>query len=206
MTKIHWKLTDEVYEFIKGEVAHVFIKYKVRCIPVSGFEIATKMKITLIAYSSLPKKKLQAAMSVSQDGFFLETDGREFIFYNDIDRSYERQNWTLLHEIGHIVLDHQGHSEREEAEADFFAKFAIAPPVLVDKLKPKSPRDIREAFYVSTESAVYSYEYYGKWKSHHKKVNRYTPYEMQLIQLWEDNKTKASFLFAKEMMPIEWVV
>lgn len=92
MSKSYWKLTDEEYEFIKGEVCHVFAQYKIRCIPVSGFEIASKMKITLIAYSSLSAHKREKALEVSTDGFFIEVNGREFIFYNDIDRSYERQN------------------------------------------------------------------------------------------------------------------
>ena len=146
MSRSYWKLTDEEYEFIKGEVIHIFEKYNIKCIPVSGFEIASKMKITLIAYSSLSRKKLKTAMEVSEDGFFIEKDGREYIFYNDIDICYERQNWTILHEIGHIVLDHTGHSEHEEDEANFFAKYAIAPPVLVHKIGAESPQDIYEIF------------------------------------------------------------
>lgn len=129
MSKRQWKLTDEEYEFIKGEVIHIFKEYNVKCIPVSGFEIASKMKITLVAYSGLSKKKLKAAFEASEDGFFYEEKGREYIYYNDIDRGYERQNWTILHEIGHIVLDHVGHGEKEEDEANFFAKYAIAPPL-----------------------------------------------------------------------------
>ena len=83
MSKRHWKLTYEEYEFIKGEVIHIFKKYKIKCIPISGFEIATKMEITLIAYSSLSKKKLAAALRASKDGFVVEEDGREIIFYNN---------------------------------------------------------------------------------------------------------------------------
>ena len=32
------------------------------------------------------------------------------IFYND-ENSHERQRWTILHEIGHIRLDHTQESE-----------------------------------------------------------------------------------------------
>ena len=63
MSKSYWKLTDEEYEFIKGEVIHIFEKYNIKCIPVSGFEIASKMKITLIAYSGLSKRKLKKAIN-----------------------------------------------------------------------------------------------------------------------------------------------
>ena len=30
MSEHHWKLTDEEYEFIKGEVIHIFITYKAK--------------------------------------------------------------------------------------------------------------------------------------------------------------------------------
>ena len=45
-----------------------------------------------------------------------EEYGVEIIYYNDIDKGYKRINMTILHEIGHCVLDHTGHSEKEEAE------------------------------------------------------------------------------------------
>ena len=185
MSKSYWKLTDEEYEYIKGEVSHVFVKYKVKCIPVSGFEIATKMKITLIAYSGLSEKKLQYALLVSEDGFFLEKDGREYIFYNDIDRSYERQNWTILHEIGHIVLDHTGHSEHEEDEANFFAKYAIAPPILVHKIGATSAYEIYMAFDISMTAAEYAYEYYLIWKRRYDRIKRLTPYEEGILSLYK---------------------
>ena len=44
------KLSGEQYEFIKGEVVSVFDHYDIRCIPISGFELAYKMGIKLIPY------------------------------------------------------------------------------------------------------------------------------------------------------------
>ncbi len=183
MSKSYWKLTDVEYEFIKGEVIHIFEKYNIKCIPVSGFEIASKMKITLIAYSSLSRKKLKTAMEVSEDGFFIEKDGREYIFYNDIDRCYERQNWTILHEIGHIVLDHSEDSELAEKEVKFFAKYALVPPVLVHKLKLDNPMDIADIFEVSFEAACYAYSYYQKWLQYGS--SEYTKYELTLLNLFQ---------------------
>lgn len=185
MSKSYWKLADEEYEFIKGEIIHIFEKYNIKCIPVSGFEIASKMKIALIPYSGLSKRKLNKSLEVSKDGFFIEKDGKEHIFYNDIDRCYERQNWTILHEIGHIVLDHTGHSYQEEDEANFFAKYAIAPPVLVHKIGAKCPQDIYEVFDISFEAAVYAYEYYCSWKAHYERRNKLTAYEKKLISLYK---------------------
>lgn len=188
MSEFYWKLKDEEYEFIKGEVTHIFVTCKVKCIPVSGFEMASRMGITLLPYSGLSKEKLENAMRVSEDGFFLEYGGREYIYYNDMDCGYERQNWTILHEIGHIVLDHTGKSDREEAEADFFAKYAIAPPVLLHKIHVDSVLDVYEAFDISMEAAAYAYDYYKKWYRRHFISGRYTDYEKALLQLYREEK------------------
>lgn len=107
------RLSDEQYEFIKGEVVALFERYDVRCIPISGFELAYKMGIILIPYSSLSDEQQSAAVSISTDGFYMEdNDGNDKIYYNDVI-TYERLNMTILHEIGHCVLDHEGESEEE---------------------------------------------------------------------------------------------
>ena len=123
-------------------------------------------------------------MRVSSDGLYAETkDGQDVIYFNDIGVSYERMNMTILHEIGHCVLDHTGHSDEEEAEAAFFAKYAAAPPPLVHRVKPNCPEEIADAFDLSYEAACYAYEYYLKWLQYGGK--EYTEYEVRLLQLFE---------------------
>ena len=107
------KLSDEVYEFIKQEVIDLFIRYDIKCTPISGFELAQKMGIVVIPYSALSKRKLRKARKISPDGFYLEAgDGKEYIYYDDTS-GYERSNMTILHEIGHCVL---GHMEKNSAK------------------------------------------------------------------------------------------
>lgn len=166
MNNSHWRLSSETYEYIKGEVAHVIVSYDVSCIPVSGFEIASKLGIAVVPFSSLSVTERQAAERASKDALSIQKSGLEYIYYND-EMTYERTNWSILHEIGHFILDHTGQNpEYEEAEADFFAKYAIAPPILIDEIQPTSPLDIYVRFRVSMEAAQYAFEYYQKWRSH----------------------------------------
>ena len=65
-----------------------------------------------------------------------------------------------MHEIGHIVLDHSEDSELAEKEVNFFAKYALAPPVLIHKLKLDNPESIVQVVEISYESARYAYHYY----------------------------------------------
>ena len=113
-------------------------------------------------------------------------NSKDYIYYNDIDITYERINMTLLHEIGHCVLDHTGNfndSEEEEAEAAFFAKYAIAPPPLVHRILPKGPEDILEVFNISYEASIYAFNYYLKWLNYGNK--KYTNYELRMLKLFE---------------------
>ena len=141
------------------------------------------MDIKLIPYSSLSDKKLTAAMKSSPDGFYIEDlDGNDLIYFND-KSSYERMNMTLLHEIGHCVLDHKGiNKAEEEAEARFFAKYAVAPPPLVHRISPKCPAELGSIFCISRTAAIYAYNYYQKWLAYSGKY--YTDYEMKLLQLF----------------------
>lgn len=187
MNKSLWKLDDETYEYIKNEISHLFTKYDIQCVPVSGFEIASKLQVSLVPYSSLSGVKLQKALDTSDDGFYLQYHATDRIYYNDTKLNYQRQNWTLLHEVGHIVLDHTGKREladREEAEADSFAKNAIAPSVLIDRIQADSPEKIYQYFNISHEAARYAFNYYQKWKKIHRNKD-YKPYEIQLLKQFE---------------------
>ena len=124
-------------------------------------------------------------MRVSTDGFYIEdSSGSDLIYYNDDDGiSYERMNMTILHEIGHCVLDHTGKSEEEETEAGFFAKYAAAPPPLIHRIKPDKPEEIANVFNISFEAACYAMEYYQKWLTFGGK--NYTKYEIRLLRLFD---------------------
>lgn len=178
-----YKLSNQRYEEIKDEVTLLMEEHGVRCIPVSGFELATHMGVTLIPYSSLTPEKRAASMLISMDGFLtVEGIGAETIYYND-GIGYERINWTFLHEIGHLVLGHLEHDDEAEAEANFFAKYAAAPPVLVHKIKPQSPNEIAKVFGLSFEAACHAFDYYQKWLRY--RPSRYTGYELRLLRLFD---------------------
>ena len=182
------RLENSTYEFIKEEVTDLFVRYDVKCIPINGFELATKMGIILTAYSSLSLKKRKVAYKVSPDGFYLEPgDGQELIFYND-RVEYERLNMTILHEIGHAVLGHSEDTDPEtaEAEAAFFAKYAIAPPPLVHKIHPERPEEIAAVFCISYEAALYALDYYHKWLYQYQQRGQYVIYEEQLLVLFRE--------------------
>lgn len=191
------QLSNQRVEEIKRIVSQIFINYNVHCTPISGFELATKMKIRLIPYSSFPSKIKDIMIKESPDGYCtkpflpdhsttIENYSKSIIFYNDCNIIYGRINNTIMHEIGHIVLQHSEDSKLAEKEVKFFAKYALVPPVLIH-IKGLGNADIAqvaEEFNVSYQAAFYALQYYHKWLYHSQ--YGYTDYEQNIINLFKN--------------------
>ena len=87
-----------------------------------------------------------------------------------------------MHEIGHIVLDHSEGSELAEKEANFFAKYSLAPPVLIHKFNLKDELSISQSFDISNKAAYYAYNYYNKWLKRFCGI--FTDYEQRIISIY----------------------
>ena len=193
------RLADCRYEEIKKEALSLFVDADYDMLPIDGAEIDKSMNYRLIAYSELSARDYAASVDVSQDAYCTigtRDDGlNEYdIYYNDAALQ-ERINFSLLHEIGHIYLGHLDEDKKEpaiaDAEANFFAKYAIAPPPLINELRCQNAEALRSYFPLSQECASYAYEYYLKW---FKCRPEYTTFECNLIQQFEPSLPQASLL------------
>lgn len=163
-------LSNRRYDEIKDCVINLFRKQNINKIPVDCFEIIDKLNIILRPYSQLNELGRAKAYEVSKDGFCMLAEDlinnvvvvQWYIFYND-NQPMERIRFTLMHEIGHIVLNHKEGSDIAEAEANFFAKYALAPPPLVDMVKPEDYIELGRVFHISNQCALYAFRYYEKW-------------------------------------------
>ena len=156
----------------------MLIQYGVSSLPIDVFELACKIGIIVYPYSNISLDKLWLMLKKSKDGFFVLNDGQFYIFYNN-ENNIGRINYTIMHEIGHIVLDHSQGSKLAEKEANFFAKYILAPPVLIHKFNLKDELSISQVFNISFEAACYAYNYYRKWLMHFS--GRYTDYEQSIL-------------------------
>lgn len=186
------QLPDFLYEEIKQKAAMIFERFNSRKIPVDVFALADFLGITVIKYSQLTENEKDIlernGISRNSDGFYAlaRKNGvdRPYIYYND-SKTPGRIRFTLLHEIGHYVLGHKQHSDLAEAMANFFAKYMIAPPVLVACTKPSDYVDIMNAFEASAECAMHSFNYYIKWlRIFHKRGRTLKDYEIKILRAY----------------------
>lgn len=175
-------LCAERYEEIKAEVASLFERVKLCSLPVNAFEIASRLGFHAIPYSAYIDKAARLG-EIQRDGFSLSIGkkGEIFIFFND-RKNFERQNWTVMHEIAHWRLGHKACSIVAEREADFFAKYALIPPPLVNKLGISTVEEIQKNFIASREAAEYGMNYYQKWLRCHG--NSFTQTEERILRLF----------------------
>ena len=188
-------LTSEQCESVIVQVIEMFEDCGVDSLPIDPFFIAETLHYILVPYSALSPEGLRHALLKSSDGYSRVeprlVNGlymyRYVIYYND--RQYPaRIRWTLLHEIGHCYLGHHDHpddslKETEEAEANLFAKYSIAPPPLINLMRIKTTDTVAQMFATSSQEAAYALEYYRKWLLYGP--NDYTDYEKRLLRLFD---------------------
>ena len=171
-------LRTDTYEHIKITSINTLEYYDIKCVPISAFEMANKIGLSVIPYSAFGEKS-KLLMKQSEDGFIV---GKS-IYYNDKCKNYRRINQTIMHEIGHYILGHKSNGEEEESEAKFFAKYTLAPPPLIHKmLDNPTIDDIAELFDISYEAAFNALKYYHKW--YQNGWTNYTSYEQKLLKLF----------------------
>ena len=95
----------------------------------------------------------------------------QLILYNK-NKYNARLKHSLLHEIGHIKLNHKKHGEREEIEAHFFAAQVNAPNIIIKAIAQRGykvdSRCLIDCFGISEESAQKKMEYLNKYSFEHK--------------------------------------
>lgn len=125
----------------------------------SIYNLANDLNIGLMPYSGTGIKKL---LAVSEDGFSIMQDGEYFIFYNP-DMIPARRNFTIAHEIGHIILNHHRLSKSKvlakngahkiiERQANIFAQNLLMPADSTAEIRDiKTIAELAEMYEVSKQ-------------------------------------------------------
>lgn len=192
-TDLRGLLTPGRCNEIKKEVLFMFEECEINTYPIDCFTIADRLYYQLRPYSSLPMVKRLRALAFDTDGYSRvevnpQTGMNEYVIYYNDHTNQGRMRWTILHEIGHVYLGHHDNpddslSAFEEAEANFFAKYSIAPPPLINVAKCTSPDDVATTFDVSGEASFNIFDYYKKWMEFGP--IDYEPFEIEMLQLFQ---------------------
>ncbi len=146
-------LTKEQYEYIDESILDTFEATGTKTFPIDVFELCKKLKIRVIKYS----KHQNVPTNFSDDAYsFYNKEKQEYIIvYNDSIKT-ARVAFTIMHEIGHIQLDHHRRKlteSEQEREADIFAQKALAPVGIILRLGLQTDTQISSVFKISLQCA-----------------------------------------------------
>lgn len=183
------KLPGWRYEEIKDAASKLLTRLDIHSFPIDPMAIAQKMRLELRAYSTLPSDSRSTALKVSPDGFSSRApEGRYIICYNDTAFP-SRINFTLMHEIWHVLLGHTEHGRLAELEANFAAGYTLAPPPALWASNPPAQQvDIELLCGISDQAAEYAWRRYQSWIAYHRANQPLESYEMSLIELFSVHK------------------
>ena len=125
------------------------------------------------AYSSLSERKQKICFGISDDACIMKGT----IYYNDMILK-DRIRFTLMHELGHLLLKHFEKSDIEEDEADYFASCILAPRIMIhhlclnNKYSKVTADDIHEYFDISISASNRALMDYHNWYSEIARTTR----------------------------------
>lgn len=163
------------YNYVNKKASEFLAKYEINSFPIDPMLIIKQERWGIEKYSEL---MVAFNCSIGQvckclrslDGYTVYDDVNFTIAYNDVGKSDGRIRFTLMHEIGHIYLNHLidfektclyrgggGLSKEEdkvlENEANAFARNVLVPISIIQKLKNKSLYNIAYRFGITYKAA-----------------------------------------------------
>ena len=142
MTEARKKLIEDralsllLQQNICGEFALSFLDLR---------RITTGGEIMIDAFSSY-EKRTGASLPTETEGITLKLPSMSIILYDDRVSNAGRRNWTIAHELGHVLLGHSELSKVNEREADIFAAELLMPEAVIRHL------DARDGEAISPEA------------------------------------------------------
>lgn len=132
------------YCIARNKAWEVLIKCKISSLPLDLNLIKKYYEIKIIPYSKAKNFNRFTEDMKNGDGFSREKNGQKIIYFNDKKGTFERRRFTIAHELGHCLLEHDlskikyRNSEMdfdsdpiEEMEANVFARDILMPAVVL---------------------------------------------------------------------------
>lgn len=172
------------YDEIQYAILKVYKDCNIQSFPINCFDILEQMGIVSHAYSSLSDSKRHSCLLISEDAFVLKNE----VYYNDT-QLVGRMRFSLMHELGHIVLEHsKNRTELEEIEANYFASNIIAPRMAIHYANCKNEVHVANLFELTYEAAGYAFSDYRKW--HRNAVYKMKPIDHKMYQHFYNKEAK----------------
>lgn len=151
-------------------------------LPLNIEKLLKGIKTLNIQINKYSDAGLEKASKIKNSGFVTENNGIYYVLYNDGIESEGNHRFTLCHELGHIILEHdlsRPDDKIQEAEANAFAAELLMPEAIVQEMINRGYSIVNEAsldalFNASYQASCIRVDEFKKLPEWH---GRYTDYD-----------------------------
>ena len=172
----------KTYQHSRNMAWNLLIDQNIMSLPINMQTICRNLAIPLYNYQNhndlILKFRLEPYI-VGNDGFTTLINGHPIIFFDQNVKTFGRLNFTLAHELGHILLSHldikqiayrqetcvtpwnKGEEKAVnelESAANIFASRLLAPACILKELDITSPIEIQELTGLSYSASLLRYK------------------------------------------------
>lgn len=141
----------------------VYKECRIKSFPIDCMALLEYYGYRIFTYDELwqkNKKLYDICLACSEDAF---RDGTNMIIAYNSHNSKGRIRFSLMHELGHHILEHTGDSDLNEQEANAFASHILAPRMAIHYSKCKNAEDVSQIFKMSHDAASIAFDDYRCW-------------------------------------------
>lgn len=143
------------------KIVAIYAECNIQFFPVDCNSVVSHFGFRIYSYGELRtrnKRLYELATAYSRDSFTFTN----IIAYNE-KQAARRIPFSLIHELGHYILEHKEESPENEDDADEFASHFLAPRILIHKYGYRTADQIHDAFGLSYAAANRALVSYRKW-------------------------------------------
>lgn len=153
------------YKKARNKSWEVLLQCGIRNLPIDLGSIAQRYNLKIIAYSKTTLFQAFSEEVKKGDGFIANVEEQKEIFINDKINNRNRRRFTLAHELGHGLLEHNigeihyrnseidNQSDIQEFEANIFARDILMPTTVLAALNVHTAEEIMNLCDISHLSA-----------------------------------------------------
>lgn len=153
------------YKKARDTAWEVLLECGIKELPVNLGVIARKYNLKVIIYSQTTLFENFKEDVKNGDGFITAVDSGKEIYINDKINNRSRRRFTLAHELGHGILNHDigtihyrnsetdSQTDVQELEANVFARDILMPATVLAALDIHTPVEIMRLCHISRKSA-----------------------------------------------------
>lgn len=150
------------YNRVERAAAEVYEACDIRTFPIDCSTLLAHYDLRAIDMDSLKEKSAELydlCLAFSEDSFLFRE--KKLIIYRNTNPS--RTRFSLMHELGHYLLDHCYNTPEDEPEANHFASYLLVPRPVIRYMGRPDIRRISRRFNISWEAARIVCDDYYRW-------------------------------------------